>query len=76
MKILVKRLLTNLEPFNTTTLDFSKIASVGQGFADEVFRVYQLSRPDVKISYIHANPEVEFMIKRAIKTHLPLKNNQ
>jgi len=61
-----KRLLSRIEPFQSITLDFSKVVAVGQGFVDELFRVYPLKNPQVKINYIHANEEVEFMIKRSI----------
>ena len=33
-------------------------------FADEVFRVFQNEHPKVKISYLNANADVEFMVKR------------
>jgi len=61
-----KRLLSRLEPFDRVTLDFSKVAAVGQGFVDEIFRVYPLKHPCTIIHYIHANEEVEFMIKRGL----------
>ena len=61
-----KRLLSRLEPFQSITLDFAKVNSVGQGFVDEVFRVYLIKNPHVKIHYINANEEVTFMIKRGL----------
>lgn len=61
-----KRLLTNIGPFKSLTLDFSKVTTVGQGFVDEVFRVYTSKNPHVKIRYINANTDVEFMIKRGL----------
>lgn len=61
-----KRTLERLESFTDITLDFSKIASVGQGFVDEVFRVYKLQHPHVTFHYINANNAVEFMIKRGL----------
>lgn len=63
-----KRAMANLEKFDVVLLDFSDIALVGQGFADEVFRVYQNKNPDINIQYINANKDIEFMIKRAIAT--------
>ena len=59
-----KRILADLERFNEITLDFRHIESVGQGFVDEVFRVFQHKHPHIKIHYRHANDEVVFMIKR------------
>jgi anti-sigma regulatory factor (Ser/Thr protein kinase) len=61
-----KRVLMGLEKFNVITLDFKRVRLVGQGFADEVFRVYQQANPDKKITYVNASEEVEFMLKRSI----------
>ena len=44
-------------------LDFRDVEMTGQGFADEIFRVYVNHNPDVKISYINACNEVERMIR-------------
>ena len=61
-----QRVCRNLEKFNQVTLDFKRIQAIGQGFVDQVFRVYQQQRPDLTLRYINANPEVEFMIKRGL----------
>jgi len=60
-----KRLLNRLEKFNIVYMDFSGIKSVGQAFADEIFRVYKLSNPGVQIIEKNAEEEVQNMIKRA-----------
>lgn len=62
-----KRIIFGLEKFNLITLDFSDVRLIGQGFVDEVFRVFTHANPDIKIKYIHANDDVEFMIKRSVK---------
>jgi len=59
-----KRLLLNLDKFKSVVLDFKGIESIGQGFADEVFRVYKKSNPGVKIKAINTNDIIDFMIKR------------
>jgi len=61
-----RRLLLGLEKFKSVVLDFSDVRSVGQGFVDEVFRVFKNAHPEIKISYIHANDDVEFMIRRGL----------
>jgi hypothetical protein len=61
-----KRVLLNLEKFKHVTLDFKDVESVGQGFVDEVFRVFKNAHPGIVIDYINANPSVEFMIKRGL----------
>jgi STAS-like domain of unknown function (DUF4325) len=63
-----KRILTGLEKFKYVTLDFKGVRLVGQGFADEVFRVFKNRYPDIQIDYINANDDVKFMIERSIKT--------
>lgn len=63
-----KRLLTSLEKFKEVMLDFKNITTVGQGFVDEVFRVFQNSHPQIIIKYINANDDVKFMIERGLPT--------
>ena len=61
-----RRVLLGLEKFRHVILDFSGIETVGQGFVDEVFRVYHNKRPDITIEYENANRDVTFMIERSI----------
>ena len=60
-----RRILIGLEKFKTVIFDFHNINTVGQAFADEVFRVWQNRHPDIKIQYQKANENIIFMIKRA-----------
>jgi anti-sigma regulatory factor (Ser/Thr protein kinase)/biotin operon repressor len=60
-----KRLLARVEQFKTVVLDFSEVPTIGQAFADETFRVYVQSHPDIHMTAIHANSEVKRMIDRA-----------
>lgn len=46
-------------------LDFSGVDSVGQAFADEVFRVWQRQHPEVELTWVEAAEPVEKMIRRA-----------
>ena len=59
-----RRLLAGLNDFKEIVLDFEKVETIGQGFADEIFRVWQAAHPQKAIKYINANENVEFMIKR------------
>jgi len=61
-----RRLLVGLDKFKKIIIDFDKVQSIGQAFADEIFRVYQNFNPDKEIRYINATEDVEFMIKRAL----------
>ena len=59
-----KRVLSRFDRFQEVFLDFKGVTTIGQAFADEIFRVYRMSHPEVKIVAINAVPEVERMIKR------------
>jgi biotin operon repressor len=60
-----KRLLANLEKFSEIVLDFRDVKSVGQGFADEVFRVFAQRHPDIKIATENTSPVVDAMVRHA-----------
>ena len=60
-----KRLLTRFERFREIVLDFSKVNSIGQAFADEIFRVFKNAHPEVKIFGVNMTSQVENMIKHA-----------
>lgn len=60
-----KRLLARIDRFKVVVLDFSGVASIGQAFADEVFRVFKAKHPDLELVPIHASSEVRRMISRA-----------
>lgn len=64
---LAKRILSNIENFKIVFLDFTDIKTIGQGFADEIFRVYKNKNPEIEIIPINTNEEIDFMIKRAKK---------
>ena len=61
-----KKLFLELDKFEKIVLDFEGIKTVGQGFIDEVFRVFQQSHQDINIEYINANEDITFMIKRSV----------
>ena len=60
-----KRLLQGLDRFTEVVLDFKGVEEVGQGFADEVFRVWSSAHPGVTIRPENMVTPVEFMVKRA-----------
>jgi len=61
-----RRILTGLEKFKTIMLDFKDVKLVGQGFADEVFRIWKRHHPEINIVFQNADENVGFMIKRAL----------
>ncbi len=61
-----RRLLVGLEKFRFVELDFGHVESIGQGFADEVFRVYVASHPGTALRSVNASPAVHAMIRHAM----------
>lgn len=59
-----RRVLNRLEKFKKVVLDFEKVPTVGQAFADEIFRVFKNKHPQVKIEPINMNESVNFMVER------------
>ncbi len=60
-----KRMLARLERFRTVVLDFQGVETIGQAFADEVFRVFQNVHPEVALVPISMNTQVKKMVLRA-----------
>lgn len=58
-----RRILSRLEEFKEVIFDFSEIDFMGQGFADEIFRVFQNRHPDIVLTVNNANEEVAGMIQ-------------
>ncbi len=61
-----RRILSGLDKFKTIILDFVSVLTIGQAFADEVFRVWQKRHPCIVIKYQNANANIDFMIRRAL----------
>lgn len=65
-----RRILSGLEKFKTIILDFDKVPTVGQAFADEIFRVFQTRHPEIEIKPINMVEPVSFMINRVERPKL------
>lgn len=61
-----KRLLVRLDRFEDVILDFRGVESIGQAFADEIFRVFAGEHPGVKLLATGTTPAVDRMIRRAL----------
>ena len=61
-----KRLLNRFDRFRVVVLNFEDVHSIGQAFADEVFRVFPSQHADVEVVGINANEQVSRMISRAL----------
>ena len=60
-----RRIVSGLDQFKSVMLDFKDVSTVGQAFADEVFRVWQARNPIIEIRHQNANDNIKFMINRA-----------
>lgn len=61
-----KRVMARVELFTKVVLDFKDVPTLGQAFADEVFRVFANEHPGVALVPMNTNPEVRQMIQRAL----------
>ena len=61
-----KRLLVRVDRFRTVLFDFTDVESVGQAFADEVFRVFQNDHPEIELAPINMNTNVKRMVNRVL----------
>ena len=66
-----KRLLARFELFSVVMLDFTEIETIGQAFADQIFRVFASDHPEITLQPMKANVEVLGMINAAIKSARP-----
>jgi hypothetical protein len=50
-----------------SVLDFKGVETIGQAFADEIFRVYAHERPELTIVPVNMGPDVQAMVGRALR---------
>ena len=58
-----RRVTDQLERFEEAVLDFSGVDDVGQGFVDELFRVWAVRHPETRLVPVSMSPAVERMIR-------------
>jgi anti-sigma regulatory factor (Ser/Thr protein kinase)/biotin operon repressor len=63
-----KRLGAGLEVYRRVELDFTGVSGVGQGFVDELFRVWANAHSETELIPVNANDAVTFMIERGLGT--------
>lgn len=66
-----RRLLSGLDRFKEVRLDFKGVKSIGQGFADEVFRVFLNTHPDIRLKVENLG-----LILRPMVLHVVDKSSQ
>jgi len=59
-----RRVLSGLEKFKTIIMDFKEVPTIGQAFADEIFRVFKTDHPGITITSKNMNKAVAFMVGR------------
>ena len=62
-----RRVLRRTLPAGDVILDFKGVDLVGQGFADEVFRVWARMHPETHFVPVNMSEPVAFMVERAIR---------
>lgn len=65
-----KRVAEGLEQFREVEVDFPGVDGVGQGFADELLRVWASAHPETRLVPTRMNDAVTFMARRAL-AHRP-----
>ena len=60
-----KRLLARVELFKIVIFDFKGVDTVGQAFADQIFRVFAKNHVDIELIPINFSKEIKDMIARA-----------
>ncbi|MDO4343974.1 MAG: DUF4325 domain-containing protein [Eubacteriales bacterium] len=65
-----KRLCNRFEDFCEIELDFNGVQEIGQGFAHEIFVVFQNRHQNVKLIPVNMTKEVEKMIKHVLASNL------
>jgi len=61
-----RRVVTGLEKFSAVRLDFSGVNAIGQGFTDEIFRVFSAAHPPIRFQIENANESVKAMIRHTV----------
>lgn len=61
-----KRLTARFEKFKTVILDFTGVETIGQGFADELFRVFAVAHPEIDLVPMHMTTAVQDMTTRVL----------
>lgn len=57
-----KRVASRLQSFRHAEIDFTGIAEVGHGFADELFRVFRMQHPTLQMQPVGMSPQVAAMV--------------
>lgn len=59
-----KRLVSDFGDAEIVVLDFADVEEIGQGFSDELFRVFCRSHRDVELKPVNMSVSVAWMVSR------------
>lgn len=62
-----RRIMSGLDKYKSVVLDYDRISTVGQAFADEIYRVFKNNHPSIKIESRNMIEPVKFMVDRVEK---------
>jgi biotin operon repressor len=68
-----KRLVSGLEKFKEIVLDFKDVNSIGQGFADELFRVFMAANPNIKMHIRNAGEPVRIILSHVVDNDIKVR---
>ena len=61
-----RRLHHGLDKFKVIILDFKGVKSIGQGFADELFRIFLQNHPKITLEIVHLKPSLQTIINHVV----------
>lgn len=61
-----KKVLAGLERYKKIIFNFAGVEVIGQAFADEIFRVFNIEHPEIILEPINMTDSVNLMVSRAI----------
>lgn len=71
-----RRICARLSDFKEVVLDFDKVEMMGQGFADELFRVYHNVHPEVRLTPVNMTGDVQMMYMHVINNRIRVPEYQ
>ena len=60
-----KKVLAGLTRYKKIILNFAGVDVIGQAFADEIFRVFNISHPEIELEPINMSDSVKLMVEHA-----------
>lgn len=62
-----RRIINRFDSFSEVILDFEGVGYIGQGFADEIFRVFRNKHSDVRLKCVNTSEDVRNMIEHVLR---------